>query len=82
MHPQEELDTRYLSYMLRMWLRRDSKGDLLWCASLQEPGSRDTESFKDISALFSFLQSRLEGEMDGHHGQKDKDELEGVESEE
>ena len=32
----------YLSYMLRMWLRRDSNGEPVWSASLQEPGSHRT----------------------------------------
>lgn len=59
---QDDSDMGYLSYMLRMWLRRDSNGDPVWSASLQEPGSHRTESFGDISAMFSFLQSRLDGE--------------------
>jgi hypothetical protein len=76
-HPQEDSDTGYLSYMLRMWLKRDGKGQPVWCASLEEPGSRHTESFGDISTMFSFLQSRLDAEMHGQSGQKDKDELQG-----
>jgi len=57
---QEESDTDYVSYMLRMWSRWDSKGKHVWCASLQEPGSRHTESFGDVDAMFSFLQSRID----------------------
>jgi len=64
-HPQEDSDSGYLSYMLRMWCRRDHKGEPVWCASLEEPGSRHTESFGDINAMFAFLQRRLAGEMRG-----------------
>lgn len=78
MHPQEDSNTGYLSYLLRMWRKRDSKGEPVWCASLEEPGSRHTESFGDISAMFSFLQSRLDAEMHGPTEQTDKDELKGA----
>lgn len=63
MHSQEDSDTRYLSYMLRMWLRRNSHGEPVWSASLEEPGSRHTENFGEIGEMFSFLQVRLYGEM-------------------
>jgi hypothetical protein len=53
-----------------MWLRRDSKGERVWSASLQEPGSRNTENFGDIDAMFSFLQSRLDAEI--HEGTEQK----------
>jgi len=62
--PQGDADRVYLSYMLRMWCRRDSNGELVWCASLEEPGSRHTESFGDIGALFAFLHRRLGLEID------------------
>lgn len=78
MHPLEESDTGYLSYMLRMWLKRDREGERAWCASLQEPGSRHIENFGDISLMFSFLQDRLDAEMRGRAGQKGEDELQGA----
>lgn len=71
MHQHDESDTCYLSYMLRMWLRRDSKGELVWSASLEAPGSRQTESFGDIGAMFSFLQSRMDTETLGATTQHD-----------
>jgi hypothetical protein len=78
MHPPEESDTGYLSYMLRMWLRRDSNGERAWCASLQEPGSRQTENFGDISSLFAFIESRLDAQAHGQLGQKGQDEIKGA----
>jgi hypothetical protein len=72
MHSQESSDTAYLSYMLRMWLKRDGNGELVWCASLEEPGSRHTESFGDIGTMFSFIQSRLEIEMNSESTQPDQ----------
>jgi len=71
--PQEESDTDYLSYMLRMWRRRDSNGEKVWCASLEEPGSRHTESFGDIHTLFSFLQSRLDIEIRPETAQQEQE---------
>ncbi len=76
MHPQEDSDNGYLSYMLRMWLRRDSKGLPVWCASLEEPGSRHTESFVEISEMFSFLRERLDAEMQGRSAQQENREQE------
>ena len=63
MQPREDSDTRRLSYLLRMWLRRNAQGELGWCASLEEPGSHHTESFADMGALFAFLRRRLDAEL-------------------
>ena len=68
---QEDSESGYLSYMLRMWLRRDSKGELVWSASLEAPGSRHMESFGDIGALFAFLRSCMDAEMLGVTSQQD-----------
>lgn len=59
MNAHQDGDTRYLSYMLRMWCTRDSKGQPLWRASLEEPGSHQTASFGDVRSMVAFLQSRL-----------------------
>ncbi len=59
MNAPDDLDTRYRSYMLRMWRTRDSTGQPVWCASLEEPGSHETARFGDMRAMFAFLQSRL-----------------------
>lgn len=72
MRSQEDPETRYLSYMLRMWRTRDSNGKAVWCASLQEPGSHHTHSFGDADDLFMFLQSRLGIEKPGDHGQQEQ----------
>jgi hypothetical protein len=77
-HPLDESDTGYLSFMLRMWLRRDSKGERVWCASLQEPGSRHTENFGDMASLFAFIESRLDAQAHGQSGQNGQDELKGA----
>lgn len=45
--------------MLRLWRKKDGNGKTVWCASLQESGSRNTESFGEMSALFAFLQNRV-----------------------
>jgi hypothetical protein len=62
MQPREDSDTRQLSYMLRLWRRRNAQGELGWCASLEEPGSHHTERFAEIGALFAFLRHRLDTE--------------------
>ena len=59
MTSQEDLNPGYLAYLLRMWRKKDGSGKTVWCASLQEPGSGNIESFGDMSALFALLQSRL-----------------------
>jgi len=65
MQLQQETDTGYLSYMLRMWSKRDGNGKQVWCASLEEPGSRHTERFEDANAMFAFLQGKLGIEQSG-----------------
>ena len=58
MNSQEEPNSSYVAYLLRMWRKKDGSGKPVWCASLQEPGSGNIESFGDMSALFAVLQSR------------------------
>ena len=74
MNLQEDLETRYLSYMLRLWHTRDSNGEAVWRASLEEPGSHHTESFGDTDAMFTFLQSQLGTEKSGDHAQLEQRE--------
>jgi hypothetical protein len=59
MHSQNKSDTGYMSYMLRLWRKRDGNGKAVWCASLEEPGSRHTEIFDDANAMFAFLQRQM-----------------------
>ena len=63
MQPREDSDTRHLSYLLRLWRRRNAQGELEWCASLEEPGSHHTERFADLGALVAFIRRRLDAEM-------------------
>ena len=51
---------RYLSYLLRIWRMTDGQGQPVWCASLETPGSHQTRRFRDLPALFAFLQTQLE----------------------
>ena len=74
MHSREDPETRYMSYMLRMWRTRDSSGELAWRASLQEPGSGHTESFGDADAMFMFLQSQLGNEKTGEDARQEQQE--------
>ena len=73
MHPQRESDTEtgYVSYMLRMWSKRDGKGKQVWCASLEEPGSRITESFEDTNAMFAYLLTKLGIEDPDDHARQE-----------
>ena len=69
MHAKDKSDVGYLSYMLRMWSKRDSQGKQVWCASLQEPGSRRTVSFEDTDVMFAYLQRKLGIEVPAEHGE-------------
>ena len=60
MNAHDDSDTHYQSYMLRMWRKRDGAGQPVWCASLEEPGSRHTARFGDMRTMCAFLQSRLD----------------------
>ncbi len=59
MKAHDDLEIRYLSYMLRMWRTRDSTGQPVWCASLEAPGSHQTASFGDLCSMFAFLQRQV-----------------------
>ena len=72
MYSQEDSDTDYLSYMLRLWRIRDGNGKEVWCASLEEPGSHQIQSFGDADGMFAFLQSQLGNERPGEHIQQEQ----------
>ncbi len=55
MKAPEDLERHYQSYMLRMWRKRDSQGQPVWCASLEEPSSHQMESFGDLRAMSLLL---------------------------
>ena len=58
-HYPDDSEPRYLSYLLRLWRKRDDQGQPVWCASLEEPGSHQTVRFRDLPALFAFLRTQL-----------------------
>ncbi len=59
MKAHDDRDLHYQSYMLRLWSKRDSTGQPVWCASLEAPGSHETASFGDMCSMFAFLQRQL-----------------------
>lgn len=65
MNSQKDVNSGYLAYLLRMWRKKDGSGKPIWCASLQEPGSGNIETFGEMSALFAFLQGRTGIEIPG-----------------
>ena len=67
MNSQDKSDAGYLSYMIRMWRKWDGTGKPMWCASLQEPGSRRTESFENANAMFAYLRRQLGIEEPAEH---------------
>ena len=68
MYAKDKSDAGYVSYMLRVWSKRDGQGRQVWCASLQEPGSFRTENFEDTEAMFAYLQRKLGIEVPAEHG--------------
>ena len=65
-------EPRYLSYLLRLWRKRDDQGQPVWCASLEEPGSHQKVRFRDLPTLFAFLQTQLGGAAPGGLAQEDQ----------
>jgi hypothetical protein len=63
---------RYLSYLLRLWQTSD-KGEQVWRASLESPGSGERRGFARLKDLFDFLQTQTEpqdGQNRGHDTQR------------
>lgn len=58
--------SRYLSYLLRLWQTGDGE-ELVWRASLQSPGSEERQGFASLEDLFDFLEDRtgLQDDRDG-----------------
>jgi hypothetical protein len=54
--------TRYLSYLLRLWQTSDS-GDLVWRASLECPGTGERKGFPSLSDLFAYLETQTERQL-------------------
>jgi hypothetical protein len=47
----------YYSFLLRMWQTSDGEG-LTWCASLEQPGTRERRGFATLDQLFDFLKDQ------------------------
>jgi hypothetical protein len=49
-------ETRYLSYLLRLW--RDSDAENVWRASIESPHTGQCQGFAGLDELFAFLRER------------------------
>jgi hypothetical protein len=47
----------YYSFLLRMWQTSDGER-CTWCASLEQPGTRERWGFGTLEQLFEFLQEK------------------------
>jgi hypothetical protein len=47
----------YYSFLLRMWQTRDGER-CTWCASLEQPGTRERWAFATLDEMFDFLRSQ------------------------
>jgi hypothetical protein len=56
-----EEQAKYKSYLLRLW-QTDSKGQQVWQASLEHPGSGERRGFANLEALFEFLKAQTSPE--------------------
>jgi hypothetical protein len=50
---------RYLSYLLRLW-QIESKGRLVWRASLEDARTGERQGFASIDALLAFLREQTD----------------------
>ena len=49
--------SRYLSYLLRLWQTSDGK-ETVWRASLQSPSSEERHGFANLEELMDFLKAQ------------------------
>ena len=54
-----EQERRYLSYLLRLW-QIESKGQLVWRASLEDARTGERRGFAGIDALLAFLRDQTD----------------------
>lgn len=52
-----ERQRRYVSYLLRLW-QVESRGQLVWRASLEDARSGERRGFPDLEALFAYLREQ------------------------
>jgi hypothetical protein len=58
---------RYISFLLRLW-QTESKGDLVWRASLESSGTEERWGFASLDELFAFLRQQTAGTSDSSAG--------------
>ena len=51
---------RYISFLLRLW-QTESKGDLVWRASLESSDIEERRGFTSLDELFAFLRQQTAG---------------------
>jgi len=50
----------YITYLLRVWCA-GSTDDAGWRAALEDPRSGERQAFRDLAALFAFLDEKTRG---------------------
>ena len=65
-------EPRYMSYLLRLWQTR-SRGQLIWRASLQSPGSSERRGFASLDDLFAFLRQETPRSPDANGNDRGSD---------
>lgn len=58
---------RYISFLLRLW-QAESKGDLVWRASLEGSRTEERWGFASLDELFAFLRQQTAGTFDSSAG--------------
>ena len=58
---------RYISFLLRLW-QTESKGDLVWRASLESSDTEERRGFTSLDELFAFLLQQTAGTSDSSAG--------------
>ena len=59
----------YVSYLLRLW-QEQTRGELVWRASLEHSGTRERQGFARLGDLFNFLEETcalMDGEKPSSH---------------
>jgi hypothetical protein len=61
--------TRYLSYLLRLW-QDNSDDQPIWRASLQSSPTENRQGFASLDELFAFLRQQVDtdGDIDKEYG--------------
>jgi hypothetical protein len=65
-----EEQRRYISYLLRLW-QLESKGQLVWQASLEDSRTGRRRGFTSLDALFAFLRQQTDTETESSEEEKE-----------